>query len=68
MNGHAYVIPRDGPDGPELYVKADGAEHVIPLRPGMVANLLDFCTEIAGRRLRGEVIDRVAARAARVGG
>lgn len=46
------VIPRHGEQGPELYVKVGPVEHVIPLRPGMVANLLDFCAGVAGNKLR----------------
>lgn len=52
MDDCKLVIPRNGEFGPELYVMADGAEHIIPLRPGMVANLLDFCTKVAGEALR----------------
>lgn len=48
----AFVIPRHGANGPEIYVKSGVTELVIPLRPGMVANLLDFCCEVAGQELR----------------
>lgn len=52
MTEVAWVIPRHGGEGPELYVKSGVTELVIPLRPGMIANLLDFCAEIAGNELR----------------